>query len=369
MTIEIQSIINALNTWAPLSLQEPYDNAGVQVGDSSQECTGTLICLDITLPIIEEAIEKKCNLIISHHPLIFKGIQSITGKNEIEQCLIKAIKNNIVLYSTHTNLDSIRGGVSAMMANKIGLNNLTLLSPRPKSLYKLYSYVPLDHKDQVLSALYKVGAGHIGNYSECSFSTQGIGSFKPSDQAQPTIGTQGGEQTIVEETKIEVLLPFYLKDQAIHALKAAHPYEEVAYECIALENHQNEWGFGMVGNLGEKVHWKSFLKQLQDTFHVPSIKHTPCAENQYISKVAVCGGSGAFLIPSALKHQADIYITGDLKYHDFFQAENKIILADIGHFESEQFTIELIYNFLQEKFPKFAHNATSIHTNPIKYFI
>lgn len=369
MAIEIKSIIQALNNWAPLSLQESYDNSGVQVGDMNQLCTGTLVCLDITLPVIKEAINKKCNLIISHHPLIFKGLKSLTGKNEVEQCILQAIQNNIVIYSTHTNLDSVSHGVSGMMAERLNLRNIKILAPKTNTLYKLYTYIPTQDKEHVLSALYEAGAGKIGEYSECSFSSVGKGTFRPSANAHPTIGKQGGQQEIVEEYKVEVVVPFFLKDQVINALLSAHPYEEVAYELIAIENQQDQWGLGMVGELEQPMHWNDFLQQIKSTFHIPSIKYTACKQDQFISKVGLCGGSGAFLIPVAKAQKVDIYITGDLKYHDFFLAENQIILADIGHFESEQFTIELIYNFLQKKFPKFAHYATSINTNPIKYFI
>lgn len=369
MSLDIIEIIQQLNKWAPLSLQESYDNAGVQVGNTNQNCSGALICLDITEEVINEAIEKNCNLIISHHPLIFNGLKNITGESYVERCIITAIKNNIVLYSTHTNLDSVRHGVNYKIAQKIGLTDLQILSPRPNSLLKLFTYVPTKDKEKVLKALFDAGAGNIGEYAECSFQFTGEGTFKPSISSNPTIGEAGEERTAVEEYKIEVIVPFYAQQEVVHALKKAHPYEEVAYELIPIINEQNEYGFGMIGQLENPHIFDFFLEKIQETFSIPSIKHTSNSKNKMIKTVAICGGSGAFLISAAKAAKADIYLTGDLKYHDFFLAENDLILADIGHFESEQFTIELIYNFLQKKFPKFALYATSINTNPVKYFI
>lgn len=369
MSIAIKEIIKKLNQWAPLSLQESYDNAGVQIGNDNQVCNGAMICLDITEEIIQEAIEKGCNLIISHHPLIFKGLKNITGETYVERCIITAIQNHIVLYSSHTNLDSVYHGVNHKIAEKIGLKDLNILSPRPSSLLKLYTFVPVKEKDKVLNALFDAGAGNIGQYSECSFVSSGSGSFKPSLESQPTIGKAGGERENVEEFKIEVIVPFYAKHQIIHALKEAHPYEDVAYELIPILNDQNDYGFGMIGELINPQPLDLFLRDIQEKFSIPSIKHTSSSKKDIIRTVAVCGGSGSFLIDAAKAAKADIYITGDLKYHEFFLGENDLILADIGHFESEQFTIELIYNFLQKKFPKFALHATSINTNPVKYFI
>lgn len=366
--MSIANIIHSLNTWAPLALQESYDNAGTQVGNIQQDCTGVLVALDITEAIIEEAIEKKCNLIVSHHPLIFKGLKSITGKDYIERCIIKALQNNIVIYSTHTNLDALDYGVNQEIAERMQLENTQILSPRPDSLLKLYTYVPLANKEEVLAALFEAGAGHIGEYSECAFQTEGTGSFKPSENANPTIGEAGGKREYVKEVKIEVIVPFYKSNAILQALKKAHPYEEVAYELIPLKNSQGNYGFGMTGQLKEAMSIEEFFNLLKEAFHLKVIKHTESNKIKEIKNVAICGGSGAFLINAAKASKADIYITGDLKYHEYFLAEEDIILADIGHFESEQFTINLICRYLRKKFSKFAVYSTELNTNPIKYF-
>lgn len=369
MKTNIQEIIQSLQNWAPPALQEAYDNSGLQIGNPNQACTGILVCLDFTEEVLKEALEKNCNLIISHHPLIFKGIKSISGKNLIERCIIKAIKENLVLYTSHTNLDSVIHGVSKEIADRLQLSNQKILSSRAESLVKLYTYVPLENKDELAQALFDAGAGNIGEYSECSFQTKGKGTFKPSENANPTIGETGGPREEVEEVKLEVIIPFFLIDQVVHALKEAHPYEEVAYELIALKNNQNDFGFGVLGELEQEMELKDFLERVKKNFNLKVIKHTNSKKISKIKTVALCGGSGAFLIGAAKAQKADIYITGDLKYHDYFLAEDDIILADIGHFESEQFTIQLICRYLQKNFSKFAIHATSINTNPINYYI
>jgi|SRR5690606_5354692 len=369
MEINIQEIIQSLENWAAPALQESYDNSGLQIGDTQQNCKGILVCLDFTEEVLEEAIEKNCNLIISHHPLIFKGIKSISGKNLIERCIIKAIKEDIVLYTIHTNLDSVIHGVNKEIADRLQLKNQQILSSRNESLVKLYTYVPIANKEEVAQALFEAGAGNIGEYSECSFQTKGIGTFKPSENANPTIGKASGPRENVEEVKLEVIIPFYLVNKVFAALKKSHPYEEPAYEIIALKNQQGDFGFGILGELEKEMELKDFLQMVKENFNLKVIKHTNSPKISKIKTVALCGGSGAFLIGTAKAQKADIYITGDLKYHDYFLAEEEIILADIGHFESEQFTIQLICRYLQKNFSKFAIHATSINTNPINYYI
>lgn len=363
--IKISNILEELEKIAPLPLQESYDNAGLIVGDKNQICTGAMLCLDAIETVLDEAIEKGCNLIISHHPIVFSGLKKITGKNYIERVLIKAIKNDIAIYAAHTNLDNVLAGVNQKIAEKLSLENTKILSPKEGLLKKLYTYIPEKHSSSVKQALFEAGAGQVGEYSECSFTTSGYGTFKGSENSNPFIGQPNQLQTEKEE-KIEVLFPAYLERNILKALFTAHPYEEVAYEVISLDNVHQNIGSGLIGTLKESMPVGEFLQFVKQKMQASMIRYTePHIEK--IQKVAVCGGAGSFLLSDAIAQNADIFITADYKYHQFFDADNKIIIADIGHFESEQFTIELFYEILIKKFPNFALYLTTVPTNPIKY--
>lgn len=365
--MKLQEIINYLQEIAPPSLQEPYDNSGLLVGNINNEIEKAIVCLDAIEEVVQEAINENAQLVIAHHPIIFSGLKSLTGKNYIERTILKAIKNNIAIYAIHTNLDNVLHGVNKKISDKIGLINTKILVPKTNTLCKLISFVPLVHKDEVLQALFNAGAGNIGNYSEASFSQKGIGTFKGNEDANPTIG-EIGEREEVDEYKIEVLLPQYKLSKVLQALLKAHPYEEVAYDIIPLLNQNQETGSGMVGELEEAIPTKEFLNHIKQVFDTQAIKHTALIQPQ-IKKVAVCGGSGSFLLKDAISAKADIFITADFKYHQFFDADNQIIIADIGHYESEQFTSELLIEKLNKKFSNFAVVFTEINTNPVKYFI
>lgn len=362
----IKDIIAHLELTAPPALQESYDNAGLITGNASWDCTGVLCCLDAVEAVIDEAIEKQCNLVVAHHPIIFGGLKKITGQNYVERTIIKAIKNDIAIYAIHTNLDNIKTGVNGMIAQKLGLKNLSVLSPKKDQLNKLYFYVPAAHAAKVMDALFKAGAGNIGNYSECSFSVNGIGTFKPGDMANPFIGEKGQRHSD-EELKIEILFPSHLEANMIANLKAAHPYEEVAYEVIRLNNLHQDIGSGITGEWDEPISETEFLQRLKDIFRLSVVKHTTILGKD-IKKVSICGGSGIFLLKNAINSKSDAYITSDIKYHEFFDGDNRILLTDIGHYESEQFTIELLANLLEQKFPNFAVLKTGINTNPVHYF-
>lgn len=363
----LQEIIKALEEEVPLSYQESYDNSGLQVGARSMNVTGILVSLDVTEAILEEAKHRNCNLIIAHHPLIFTGLKSLTGKSYVERIVMQAIKNDIAIYAIHTNLDNILHGVNAKISERLSLKNTRILAPISNKLSKLFTYVPLNYMEQVKQALFNAGAGEIGAYSECSFSVMGVGSFKPGDVSNPTIGKAGGKREMVMEQKLEVLVPADKIPKVLHALKAAHPYEEVAYEIITLQNQHQEIGAGIIGDLEEPMNPIPFLEYLKTQMKTDCIRYTALPEKM-ISKVAVCGGSGSFLLQQAIVAEADVFITGDYKYHQFFDADNKIVIADIGHYESEQFTKELIVDILNKKFPNFATLLTDLSTNPIKYF-
>lgn len=363
----ISQILQKLELLVPLSLQESYDNAGLITGNDSLECTGILTCLDCIPEIVEEAVNRNCNLIIAHHPIIFKGIKSLTGKNYIEKTLLLAIKNNISIYACHTNLDSIHGGVNFKIAEKLGLTDVKILDKREDVLLKLAVFVPETHKEQLKNALFLAGGGRIGNnYDECSFETSGLGNFRPLKNSNPYSGSINKRQ-VEKESKLEIIFPFWQKGKILEAMLKNHPYEEVAYDIYRLSNSVNEYGIGVTGNLKQPLPENEFLSELKEKFNLKVIKHT-ALPGKVIKKVALCGGSGIFLLKKAISAKADVYITSDVKYHEFFDADGKIILADIGHYESEQFTVELLHDIIRENFPNFAVLKTNLNTNPVRYF-
>ncbi len=365
--MKIAAIISELETLAPPSLQEGYDNAGLITGSPSQECTGAIISLDATEEVIMEAVEKKCNLVISHHPIVFSGLKKINGKNYVEKAVIAAIKHDIALYAIHTNLDNVYQGVNKMIADKLGLINCNVLLPKANVLKKLFVFVPQDQAGLVRDALFAAGAGQIGQYSECSFNSSGTGTFKGNEGTTPFIGSAGNRQEAAE-IKIELIFPAHIERQVISAMLAVHPYEEVAYDIISLENTAATIGSGMVGELPEPMDETIFLRHIRDAFQVPVVRHT-LLNGRLVKRVALCGGAGSFLISRALAVSADFFVTADMKYHEFFDANGRMVIADIGHYESEQFTINLLERFLQEKFPTFAALKTAVKTNPVHYFL
>lgn len=363
MTIQI--ITNYLESIAPLSLQESYDNAGLIVGNPNTEITGILITLDSTEEVIDEAIQKGCNLVIAHHPIIFKGLTKLNGKNYVERTVIKAIQNNVAIYAAHTNLDNIKNGVNYKIASKLNLQNVQILSTKRNTLCQLITFVPPSHTEVVLKALNEAGAGQIGDYKDCSFTSKGTGAFTPNNSANPFEG-KINVSSKVEEDKIEVIFPSYLQGKIISALKSAHPYEEVAYYLFNLENKNQEIGSGAYGNTSEPTNELDFLHFIKKTFNVQQLRHTALL-NKKITKVAVCGGSGSFLLKDAIASGADIFITSDFKYHEYFDAENKILIADIGHYETEECTKEIFYELLNKKFSNIAVLLGATVTKPYNY--
>lgn len=365
--MKITDLITAIEVFAAPELQEDYDNAGLITGNKNWDCSGVLCTLDVTVDVVKEAIQNNCNLIIAHHPIIFKGLKQINGANYVEQVVIEAIKNDIAIYAAHTNLDNIVLGVNGMIAKKLSLENCTILQPKNKILRRLITFAPLDKAEDIREAVFAAGAGHIGKYSECSFNSEGLGTFKAEKGADPYIG-EVGKQHKEKETKIEIVYPFYLESQVVEALVKNHPYEEVAYDIFTMDNVHYGIGAGVIGELNEAVDEKSFLKNVKDVFGLKVIRHTELRKKS-IKKVAVCGGAGSFLIKKAVQSGADAYISSDIKYHEFFDAEGKIVVADIGHYESEQFTIDLMHDLLVKKFPTFAVLKTGVNTNPVQYFL
>lgn len=365
MAATIKDITSKLEQLAPRQYQEEYDNSGLIIGNINAPVTGILVTLDCTEAVVEEAIQQTCNLIVAHHPILFKGIKKLTGQNYVERTLLKAIQNNIAIYAIHTNLDNVHTGVNLKIAERIGLTNLSILAPRANTLLKLVTFVPPDHAENVRNHLYAAGAGQIGNYKNCSFSVGGEGTFLPIGAARPFVGSQNKSER-TSEVRIEVILPVPVRDKVLDALKASHPYEEVAYYLSSLENENQEIGSGMIGELPEPMEALAFLQHVKKQMNTGCVRHTMHTQKP-IKTVAVCGGSGSFLLKKAMAKSADAFVSADFKYHEFFDAEGKILIADIGHYESEQYTKDLLVAFLQENFPTFAISFSKVVTNPICY--
>ena len=361
----LSKITNAIENVAPLQLQESYDNAGLIIGNAKMDINKALICFDVTEEVLDEAISIGANLIISHHPIIFGGIKKLNGKNYVERIVLKAIKNDIALYAAHTNLDNVIAGTNKILAEKLGLKNIKTLSPQSSMLNKLVVFVPQSHKEKVEQAIFNAGAGSIGKYDSCSFQAEGEGTFRAMEGSNPFVG-EIGEFHHEKEVRIETVFPKHIKGNIISAMLNAHPYEEVAYDIYNLENKIDNIGAGIIGNLENEADELSFLNKLKEITNAQGIKYTNILGNK-IKKVALCGGSGAFLINKAKSAGADIYISGDIKYHEFFDADNSMIIADIGHYESEQFTTALLFSIIKEKLPTFAFQISGINTNPINY--
>lgn len=364
--MNIRDLIHHLEEYAPLNYQESYDNAGLIVGNHNDEIHQALISLDCTEAVIDEAIALKCDIIISHHPIVFKGLKKFNGNNYVERVIIKAIKHHIAIYAIHTNLDSVHNGVNAKICEKIGMVNYKILAPKSNLLKKLVFFVPTANAQQVKQSVFEAGAGQIGNYSECSFNLEGVGSYKANENANPYLG-EINKTHRETELRIEVIYPALAEKKIINALIKIHPYEEVAYDIYQLENKHQLIGSGMIGELETEIDGLTFLRLLKDKMQLSVIRHTKIL-NTSIKKVAVCGGSGSFLLDKAIMAGADAFVTADFKYHEFFDAEENLMIADIGHFESEQFTQDLLLEIITNKFPNFAVRLTENNTNPIKYF-
>ena len=361
----IGEIAQYLESVAPLALQESYDNSGLQSGNPSDIVNSALITLDITEEVIDEAIGIGAELIIAHHPVIFDGLKRLTGSNRVERVILKAVRNNIAIYVAHTNLDSIEGGVNSIISNKLGLTNQKILKPAVSVLRKLVTFVPIAQLDQIRNAVFDAGAGHIGNYDQCSFTMEGSGTFRGNENTNPFAGEKGTFHTETE-IRFETIFPTWLEKNIVNALLTTHPYEEVAYDIYPLQNRFDKAGAGITGKLPQPLDEKDFLILLRDLFNIPVVRHSKLLHKK-IEKVAVCGGAGAFLLKDAIAAKSDIFLTGDIKYHQFFDADNKIIIADVGHYESEQFAKELFVELLTKKFSTFAVHLSEVKTNPVNY--
>lgn len=368
----VKDIINIIEELAPLPYAEDFDNVGLLVGDNNLQVTGVLVTLDTLENVIDEAIEKDCNLIVSFHPIIFSGLKKLTGSNYVERVVMKAIKHNIAIYAMHTALDNCFQGVNAKICEVLGLKPIKVLLPQKETIKKLITFVPTEQADAVREALFNVGAGGIGNYNNCSFNIEGIGTFKGNENSNPTLG-KPGELQKENEIQIGVTYAKHLESIVLKTLFQTHPYEEVAYEITTLENLNQHIGMGMMGEFPTALSEKDFLKKLQTSMNAKGIRHTQLL-GKPIKKVAVLGGSGAFAIKHAIRAGVDAYVTADVKYHEFYQAENRLLIADIGHYETEQFTKNLLVEHLTKKIHNFAALSadriilSQSNTNPVKYF-
>ncbi len=362
----IKEVIAHLEELAPLGQAEDFDNVGLLVGEYHTPVTGILVTLDTLENVVDEAISKQCNLIVSFHPIIFGGLKKITGANYVERVVLKAIRHNIAIYSMHTALDNSKQGVNAKICEVLAIQEPRILIPKKAFLKKLTTYIPQANAEQLRQALYQAGAGHIGNYSNCSFSLDGTGSYKPNEHANPHLG-KIGETHYEQETQINITYTKEKESQILAALFKNHPYEEVAYEIQSLDNTHQHLGMGMYGNLEKPLKEEAFFDIIKEKMNVSCIRHTQLLGKE-VQKIAVLGGSGSFAISAAKAVNADVFITSDIKYHQFYDAENKIVLADIGHFETEQFTKNLLVDYLKKKIPNFAISLSESLTNPIKYY-
>ena len=363
--MRIKEIIQTIEQMAPLPLQESYDNSGLQVGDVSREVTGILLCIDVTEDVIDEAISLGCNLVISHHPIAFRPFKSLTGKNYVERCMLQAIRHDIALYAAHTNLDNAWGGVNYKLAEMLELQNVKILQPLENALLKFVTTVPLQHAESVRNALFNAGAGHIGNYDSCSYNLSGEGTFRAKEGANPHIG-EIDQLHFEPEVRIETVIPVMKREEVLRALLAVHPYEEPVFDFYPITNDWPQHGSGVVGVLPEPMPEQEFLYLLKDIFNLPTIQHSKM-QGREIRDVGLCGGAGAFLIPRAIAYGADAFITGEAKYNDFFDVEGRILLAVVGHYESEICTKEIFFDLISRKYTTFAVHKSAFDSNPVKY--
>lgn len=363
--MQIQGVIDLLEAWAPRKYAEDFDNTGLLVGNKATDLTGVLVTLDCLEEVVDEAIQKGCNLIVSFHPIIFKGLKRLTGESYVERAVLKAIKNDIAIYAIHTALDNSWEGVNHQILKTLGAQKERVLLPKAGTLKKLVTYAPLVEVADLLDALFAAGAGGVGDYSECSFTSEGTGSFKPGDNTNPTIGDKGARH-YESEKRIELLVPLHCEKQVVSALLNTHSYDEVAYELVPIQNTDAQLGMGMIGEFDSAISESEFLNLLRSKMNGRGIRHSELLDRN-IKRIAVLGGSGAFAIGAAKAAGVDAFVSADFKYHDFFAAEQRILLVDIGHYESEQYTKNLIVQHLSEKITNFAVLLSEINTNPIFY--
>ncbi len=362
----IQDIIDTLERIAPPALQEEYDNSGLLIGSPHGEVDKVLVSLDVTEEVVAEARARGAGMIVSHHPLIFRPLKRITGKNQVERTVMAAMRSDIALYAIHTNLDNVAHGVNAMMCRKLGLEGMRVLRPVAGTLAKVVTFVPNGHADSVRQAMFDAGGGRIGAYDQCSFNHGGEGTFRAGDGADPYVGA-AGERHHEPETRIEMVVERWNVGRVLSAMRKAHPYEEVAHDILMLDNAHPTAGSGGIGTFSEPLVWEAFLERVKEAFGAAVVRHTAPSDRP-IRTVALCGGTGSFLLPDAIRAGADVFLSSDFKYHEFFGAEGRITIADIGHAEAEGGISQWLVEQLADNklgFPNFAVLLSEVRTNPI----
>ncbi|MDG1252749.1 MAG: Nif3-like dinuclear metal center hexameric protein [Schleiferiaceae bacterium] len=361
--ITCHNLCEELEQWAPLEFQAAYDNSGLIVGDPGMEVHGVMVALDVTEEVILEAVSKGCNFVLTHHPIIFKGLKQLIGKTEVERCVILALRHNVALYAAHTNLDSIHGGVSHALAEALTVKNLSILAPREDLLFTLSVFTPLESTDAVAEALFSAGAGRVGQYDECHFSLDGKGTFRPLKGSNPALGKQG-ERSVVLEQWQHFVVSQERRGAVQTAMELSHPYEVVAHTWTSMENSRSDVGFAVVGDLEQAMCWDDFIKHVKSVLGLTALRHSPKVHDE-VKRIALCGGAGVDLLPLAIRSGAQAFITADISYHRYFEAKGALVMMDVGHWESEQFTIQLLADYIRRKFPNFAILTTTSLTNPM----
>jgi dinuclear metal center YbgI/SA1388 family protein len=348
--VKCREIIEKIEKLAPLNLAESWDNVGLLIGDYQKEIKNIMVTLDVTLEVVKEAVEKKIDLIIAHHPIIFKPLKKITMDDYTGQMVCNLIKNDISVYAAHTNLDIAKGGLNDVLASRLQLNNVKVLKAlKNVQLKKIVVFIPDGYQDAVREAMAKEGAGWIGDYSHCTFMTKGTGTFKPLEGTNPFIGKQGQVEK-AEEYRLETIVPQDKVGKVIKAMLEVHPYEEVAYDIYPLEIEGEAVGIGRIGTLENEMTFSEFIKLVKNTLNIEYIKYIG-NEKSIISKVAICTGSGADFISACVKQKADVYITGDVKYHEAqFAQQNGLNLIDAGHYETENIVVPFLMDYLNDTY-------------------
>ncbi|MGM0602343.1 MAG: Nif3-like dinuclear metal center hexameric protein [Bacillota bacterium] len=367
-----QEIISLMGEIAPVKLAEEWDNVGLQIGDLSNEVNKVLLALDLNTEVIDEAVDNNCNMIITHHPVIFNGINSVSSESAVGDMIIRLIKNDIIVFSAHTNLDIVEEGLNDFICRKLGIEDFQPLDvTQIGNYYKFVVFVPENHIENIKSAVFKNGGGKLGNYSHSGFVSKGKGSFKPLKGSEPYIGsTEKIEE--VDEIRLETIVAEDKLDKVLKAVLKAHPYEEAAYDIYEIKRTSNVDGIGRIGYLTDTMLLGDYINTVKEKLNLPYLKFVG-KKDKKIKKVAVCNGSGADFIKKAGYKGADLYLTGDIKYHEAQHAEElDLALIDIGHYESEIWVKELLYDKLtslaekrNKKDVEFIISA--VNTNPWNY--
>ena len=364
----VRGIQEIMEAWAPLDIAWERDNPGLQAGDTGRRVRGILVALDVTEPVVKEAKGAGANLIVSHHPLLFRPLRSLTTRSGTERTLTALARGGIALYSAHTNLDFTRGGTSFALAEALGLATEGFLTSSFRTESKIVTFVPPSHADSVAAAMAGAGAGVIGAYDGCSFRTEGTGTFRGGKGTHPAVGKAGVPEH-AREIRLEMVAPRRAVHTVVDALKGAHPYEEVAFDVYPLDNTSGAYGMGALGTLPRAVPLADFLGRVRRALRTRSLRWSGDPRSR-VRRVAVCGGSGSELLPQAIAAGADAFVTADVRYHTFQEAGTEITLVDAGHFETEFPVVAAVVDRLRGEIrargARIPVRASSQATNPVR---